>query len=206
MVSPKITLILFHCSHFVRPCRLAAQLSYSFHPNSLSHNIPDVETLIISPTRYTYSSSQCYKSVCCLPLRPCIKFNFFPHFKVINTVGPCCTYLLLPNHILSIQGGTYYVDLTWGVPLLFEPWFLSQGYIFLPRSLLSKGMFLTKYSLANKIFSEYPAPPPIESSSLSLSTYRWQAQCDLATLLPRYICYINSERNWWNIHLWVTSL
>ena len=91
VVAPKIKLIPFHCSHFVRPCRLAAQLSYSFHPNSLSHNIPDVETLIISPTHYTYSSSHCFKSVCCLPLRPCIKFYFFPISKSISTVRPCCT-------------------------------------------------------------------------------------------------------------------
>ena len=120
-----IKLIPFHCSHFVRPCHLAAQLSYSFHNmfvihfHSLSHNIPDVETLIISPTHYTYSSSHCNKSVCCLPLRPCIKFYFFPISKSISTVRPCCT--CYPIIILSIQGGTYYVDLTWGVPLLFEP-------------------------------------------------------------------------------------
>ena len=81
----------FSLQSLVRPCRLAAQLSYSFHPNSLSHNIPDVETLIISSTHYTYSSSHCFKSVCCLPLRPCIKFYFFPISKSISTARPCCT-------------------------------------------------------------------------------------------------------------------
>ena len=206
MVAPKIKLIPFHCSHFVRPCRLAAQLSYSFHPNSLSHNIPDVETLIISPTHYTYSSSHCFKSVCCLPLRPCIKFCFSP-FQ--SQSAQCDLAVLVTQSYPLHPRGHLLCGPYLGCAAPF--WALiPQPRVYFSSEVLIQGYVFNQIFLSQQNFFGVPPPPPplpaIESSSLSLSTYRWQAQCDLAALLPRYICYINSERNWWNIHLWVSSL